>query len=129
MEVAFFPSLLGSNLQIITLFPLSISPGIHYPDINEDWTRLALAILRSSQGPKPRIQPTQGLGCGLCWLATPALRQSFQGGRQPYTGSREPKCHALHLNPGAPNPFLKAQTLLLQASEVPSRQLLQPPAD
>lgn len=44
MEVAFFPSLLGFNLQMFTLFPSPTSPGIHYPDINKGWTRLALAI-------------------------------------------------------------------------------------
>lgn len=49
--------------------------------------------------------------------------------RQSYSGSREPKWHALHPNPDAQNPFLKAQTLLLQASEVPSKQMLQPPTD
>lgn len=51
MEVTFSPSLLGSKLQMSILFPLLISPGIHYPDINKAWTRLALAISGPSKDP------------------------------------------------------------------------------
>lgn len=51
MEVAFFPSLLGSNLQTFTPFPLPISPGIHHPDNSKAWTKLDLAISSPSKDP------------------------------------------------------------------------------
>lgn len=62
MEVAFFPSLLGSNLQMLT--PLPISPGIHYPDISKARTKLALAI----SGPRTQTKNPAYLGSGLCSL-------------------------------------------------------------
>lgn len=129
VEVAFFSSLLGSNLQTFTPFPLPISPGIHYPDISKAWTKLALAISSSSK------DPNQESSLLRLWTVAPVGRRHlpsashFREGDSPIVAPRNQKCHALHLNPGAQNPFLKAQMLLLQASEVPSKQMLQPPTD
>lgn len=72
MELAFFPSLLGSNLQMFTLFPLPIRPGIHYPDFNkagQDWLWPSQVLLRTQT--KNSAYPNSGLWSLIAGITCP----------------------------------------------------------
>lgn len=93
MEVTFFPSLPGSDLQMSILLPFCISPGIHCPNISKAWTRLALGSSGLSKDPNQEPSLLRlSVVVPIHWRYLPSTSH-FKEGESPILAPRNSSVH------------------------------------